>query len=391
MTPPVVGSGRHRWCGALLVVGLGLVLGATLTSSAGPDSDKLRLCLECGTYGLSDAIGNVALFVPLALGLRCSGVSGRMTVALALLLSVCIELAQLFLPGRESALGDIVANTTGAVVVALLWRWWPERRSGPRGVAAAVASLFLVVGIGWALRPSFPHTVYYGQWTAQLGQYESYRGKVLSASIGGLALPSWRLEDSRAVRERLAEGEALEVRGIAGPRTERLAPLFSIADSAGRSVLLVGPDRDDLVLQLGTRAIDLRLNQPDLRWRGAMAAARAGDSLVVVVRRSSGGYCLELNGRERCGLGFSIGRAWALVQFPPHLPPAAQTALDCVFMALLGLPVGLLLRRDAIGTVTAVTAVGGVAVLPSLVGLSPTPAHQVAALALGLGAAVLSP
>lgn len=381
----------RRWSVALLVVGLGLVLGATLTPAAGSDSGTLRWCLLCGTFGVADAIGNVALFVPLALGLRSAGVSGRMTIVLALLLSVSVELAQLFVPGRASGLGDIVANTGGAVLGAILWRWWPGRRSDARGVAAAAATLSLVAGTAWALRPSFPPTVYFGQWTAELGRYASYRGKVLSASIGGMALPSWRLEDSKAVRQRLSDGAALEVRGVAGPPPERLAPWFSIADDRGRSVLLLGPDRDDLVLQIGRRAMELGLNQPDLRWRGAMAAVHPGDSLAVVVRRSSGGYCLELNGRERCGLGFTAGRGWALAQFPAGLPAAAQVALDCAFMALLGLPVGLLLRRNAIGVVTAVTAVAGVSVLPSLVGLLPTPVHQVAALALGLGAAALSP
>jgi hypothetical protein len=387
MTPA---SQRRLWR-LLALAGLAFILRLTLVPTSAPDTGTFHWCLICGEVGLSDAIGNLALFVPLALGLRGSGVSGRTTVAVALLLSTSIEMVQLFVPGRESALGDIVANTAGAGAVVLLGSWWPSRRSGPAGMAAAAATLALVGGIGWALRPSFPPTVYYGQWTAELGQYATYRGKVLSASIGGLALPDGRLEDTRAVRERLSAGEALEVRGVAGPRTRRLAPLFSIADDGGRGILLVGPDGGDLVLLLSTKAIDLHLNRPDLRWRGAMDSIHAGDSLVLAVRRNPDGYCLTLNSRGRCGMGYTAGRAWALVQYPPGLPAAVQTVLDGLFMALLGLPVGLLIRRNAAGVVTAVTAVAGVAVLPSLMGLSPTPALQLAALASGLAAAALIP
>jgi hypothetical protein len=383
-----------RWlCIPFAALTLSLVFGATLVPSPGPDSWTSRWCLLCGEFGLSDVIANVILFVPVAISLSCVGLSSRTTIAIGFLLSCAIEFAQLHLvPGREAAVGDVLWNTVGAALGVTLVRWLPERgRSGPRAFAVAAAAMAVLVVAGLLQRPSFPPTDYYGQWTADLGMYEWYRGQVLSADIAGVPLPSWRLSDSRAVREQLLAGAPLHVRAVAGPRTERLAPLFSIFDAAQREILLIGPDRDDLVLQVSTGATDYRLHQPDLRWRGAMASVAPGDTLAVEVSRTRGGYCLRLNGRERCDVAHTAGRAWGLVEFVPHLAPAAQTLLDCVFMALLGLPVGLLFRRSAPGYAAAWFLLLGALVLPPLVGLAPTPLPQVAALAAGIVAAALAP
>ncbi len=364
----------------------------TLLPTTGPDSGTFNWCLLCGEYGLADAIANVLLFVPVAVALRCTGVSGRWTVALLCLLSIAIELTQLRIPGRESALGDVVANTSGAAVgVALVWWFSARRRSGTLAFAAACAVLGVVVCIGLVMRPSLPPTVYYGQWTADLGMYDWYRGRVLSAEIGGLPLPSWRLDDSRAVRERLLSGVPLEVRAVAGPRTGRMAPVFSIFDDARHEMLVLGADRNDLVLHVRRRATDLKLREPDVRWRGAMAWAAPGDSLALELRASRSGFCLRLNGRERCGVALTAGEAWGLVQDRPDLSADAHRALDCLFMILLGLPLGLLCPRRASGYAAIATMAVGVVLLPLLLGLARTPLIQVAGLALGIVAGGLVP
>ncbi|MGA2382672.1 MAG: VanZ family protein [Gemmatimonadales bacterium] len=383
-------AARKRWlCATLLIASLGVVLGATLVPGSGPDTGTFQWCVLCGDFGLADAIANVVLFVPLGIALGCSAVSARKTVALALLLSTAIEIAQLWIPGRESTLADIIWNTTGAAVGVGFVCWYPARRRFRLGgLVAATAVLAVIAGAGLLLRPAFPPTIYYGQWTAQLGQFEWYRGKVLEAEIGGMQLPSWRLQDSKGVREQLSAGERLRVRAIAGPRTERLAPLFSIFDEQQREILLVGVDRDDLVLQVSTHAGDLRLDQPDLRWRGALVRLAPGDTINLELRGARSGYCLRLNSRERCGLDYTAGQAWGLVQFVPSMGAAGQAALDCLFMFLLGLPVGLTVRRNRYGYAAVAIVVAGVLALPPLLGLAPTPPLQVAALALGVVAAL---
>jgi len=385
-------AGRARGPGlALAAVGIAVVLGLTLTPDSGPDTGTFRWCVLCGDGGAADFIANVALFVPLAAGLVLAGMRGRTIVAAAFVLSALIETLQLWIPGRESTLGDIISNTSGAALVVLAWHFWARRRSLAGGALAAAAMLVALAGAGLALRPSLPASAWYGQWTAALAQFETYGGRVLRVDLDGAPLPDGPLPDARSVRDSLAGGATLRVLAVAGPRTRTLAPLFGIADGVQREILELGADRDDLVLRVRRRAADLGLDAPDLRWRGALAGVQPGDTLALLARRAGGGWCLAVNGRERCGLAFAAGRAWALVHAMSGLPAAAQAALDCAFMALLALPVGALLKRNAAGAAVALLALGGAAVLPVLVGLSPTPAIQLAASYAGLAAGALTP
>lgn len=75
---------------------------------------------------------NVVLFVPLSLlgwfVLRREGVA--FWIAVGAVLSVLIELVQLAIPGRFTTVQDVVANTVGATVGALLalgWSAWGRR------------------------------------------------------------------------------------------------------------------------------------------------------------------------------------------------------------------------------------------------------------------------
>jgi VanZ like family len=80
---------------------------------------------------------NVALFVPVAF--VCATLWRRVPVwawtGLGLVASLCVESVQaLFLAGRQAQVQDLVANTLGALLGALLARfaWWFLHRSGGR-------------------------------------------------------------------------------------------------------------------------------------------------------------------------------------------------------------------------------------------------------------------
>jgi len=382
-----------RWLWSLVaLVSLALIFRFTLLPTSDPDTGTIHWCLLCGELGLSDTVGNIALFAPLAVGLYCAGMRGWKVVGLLFLLSTTIELVQLRIPGRESALGDVVSNTLGAIAgVGLAW-WLPRRRrSAMAGFVAAAAVLGLIIAIGFVFRPSFPRTTYFGQWTPELGQYETYRGKVLGAQIGGMQLHSWSVPDSKAVRDRLLGGEILRVTAVAGPRTRALAPVFSIFDAEQSEIALLGADGGDLVLHVRLRATDWLLRQPDLRWRGALAAVSAGDTMALGFRRASPGFCLSLNGWERCGLAYTAGQAWGLIQFFPRLSAASQAAFSVLFMVVLGMCVGGFVRRDAAGYLAAGVVLGGALVVPMLFGLAPTPLVQLGGLAAGIAGAAFIP
>ncbi len=378
--------------GAFFVLALGVVLGLTLLPGSGHDTGRFQLCLLCGDLGLSDFLANILLFLPL--GLALCGITRRpaLTVGALLLLSVAIEVAQLWIPGRESTLGDIAANTLGGALGAGVASWWPRRRRSPRGAAVAVAAALLAIAAGGvALHPYFPPTRYFGQWTPELGQFGVYRGRVLSAEIGTLALPSWELPDSRAARARLRAGDRVLVRAVAGPPTERLAPLFAIADDRAREILLLGVDGDDLVFEVSTSAPDLRLDQPRVAWSHALSGIAAGDSLVVRAWRQGAGVCLQVNDRARCGVPFATDELWRLLGSPPRRLAWAAPAAGWAIVALLGFAVGLLAPRRASGWLIVAALLCGVALVPISVGLAPLSALDAVVLLAGIVAGLALP
>ena len=162
----------------IVAASLGVVAAATLQSSPDTDTTGWSTCLFCGELGIADAIRNVLLFTPLGMGLALMGLRPWITVLSAALLSISIELTQLFIQGRDANVGDILSNTLGCAIGMLLVitsRSWlyPSRRLASRlSLVAGVAVAGLVFLTGFLLQASFPNTTYYGHWTPNLGHLE---------------------------------------------------------------------------------------------------------------------------------------------------------------------------------------------------------------------------
>ena len=115
---------------------------ATLTPAPG-DPVGSRVCLICGANGGVDAILNVLLFVPFGAGLALAGVRFRWAILVVILLSACVETAQLFIPGRDTSLGDLATNTIGGALAYTLvrsagvWLRPPPRFAAALGIHGA--------------------------------------------------------------------------------------------------------------------------------------------------------------------------------------------------------------------------------------------------------------
>jgi VanZ like family len=369
------------------------VLGATLSPSGGAPQ-HISLCLLCGERGAADALRNLLLFAPLGVAIALCGWRGVGAVLAPMLLSLAVETAQIWIPGRDPSLGDVVFNTVGAAAgfaairVSVLWLR-PAARSGRLLMLSALLGLVGVCGAaGFLLRPDLPASTYWGQWTPQLGHLEWYRGRIHSVTLGPLELPDGQLARSDMTRALLLARAPLVVHAVAGPPVPALGSLFSIADNWPREIMLLGPYRDDLIFRLRTRASAARLEQPDLRVTGMLSGIAPGDSLNVTVRANGNGYCVAVNGRESCGLGFTLGRGWGMLAFPEALSSRQRTLLDCVWTACLLLPLGFWLTGRTTGLLAMAAAAATLGLVPIAAGLMPTPPGEwmgaAAGLALGL-------
>ncbi len=176
MNPKVATVSRHSWDKyrwslrililAVLAISLLTLYPFQINLHSHPGINPFRLVGWAKAAGVRDAILNVLLFLPYGFGLagllRRRGFSRITTAAMALaagaLLSYSVELAQFFIPGRDSGWEDIFTNSTGSLAgclffyicgLPLLWVLQSseaaiERFSTGRNVAIVLACYFAV-------------------------------------------------------------------------------------------------------------------------------------------------------------------------------------------------------------------------------------------------------
>ena len=321
----------------------GLILLSTMLPGSeitAPPVDPLSIfCLLCGERGGADGILNFLLFVPLGIALMAATGRAIRVVVFAVMLSIVIEVLQGMIPGRYPTLGDVVYNTVGgatgiglAAVTRQLLR--PSGRlAGVLTVGAGTAAAVLLFMAGVLLAPSFPATIYYGQWTADLGYMEAYEGQVFEASLGSMFLGSERTSNPELAVELLRSGAPLEAQAVAGPAPPALAPIVSIFDESAVEVLVLGADATDLVLRVRYRANELRLDRPDLWIRHAFAATRPGDMIRLRAENRGEGYSLSLDEHEYAPLRHTPGEGWALLLHPERTAPWLDSTLSLAWVA----------------------------------------------------------
>ncbi len=109
---------------------------------------------------LSDWLDNVLMFIPFGFALACAararGIQTRWLIPLIGLLagavcSTCIELLQLWLPGRDSAIADVLANSAGSLLGAGLFAAFGNRLLEWAGASLKELRRRLNFGIAGAL------------------------------------------------------------------------------------------------------------------------------------------------------------------------------------------------------------------------------------------------
>lgn len=251
-------------------------------------------CLSCGEAGSADLFQNLLLFLPLGLAWRRAGAAAGPTLLVSLALTLTIELTQAFiLPGRDAALGDLLANTLGGGAGWALWpvltgigRPTPQLASRLAGVALGAFAMQALLS-GWLLVPDLRRP---GPWAVvatppRLSDGVTARGKVIDLRIDNIPaadrVPGARGPIEATLRVVWRDGQGIERLPLA--RLER-----------GEREVLLGFDLADGTLGAGVRqgATTARLRGPQVAL--PLPDLTEGDTLTAVLRQGGGVISLAL-------------------------------------------------------------------------------------------------
>jgi hypothetical protein len=329
------------WTGVILLVTLARVEPNPGQSPIG------SVCLICGDRGLADAILNIGLFVPLGLGLGAL-FGWRAAVVSALLLSAGVEAVQIVTPGRFPTAGDVLFNTLGGAVGAGLirsigllpgWVRAPTRRG--KLVCRLTSSALPLVPVV-LLAPHAPGSGWWMQWTPDLGYMEAYQGRVLDARVDSIPLPAGPIGGDARIRDALLSANDLEVTFVTGSPPIRVAPVVSVYSADRLQVLMIAVEGHDLLYYRRTLGNALALDQPGMRWPGAISAP-LGDTVRVRVRRERGRVCMTVDTAEDCGRSLGARDGWRLLLAgsTARLDPVLLSMFGLAWLAMAGIPLGL--------------------------------------------------
>ncbi|MGD2047759.1 MAG: VanZ family protein [Gemmatimonadota bacterium] len=335
---------RRASAGAWIVA----LLALTMVPSPGLGPyDRLVLCVLCGSEGSADAILNVVLFVPLGLLVAGTKRAPWRAAALGLLISLAVESTQLFVPGRQPALGDLIWNTLGAALGVLLHGAVVGRLRRTSGSAVPALGASLVTGVsviaaGWLLGARPSTELYWSLWTPRLGGMPQYGGALANAMLDGNPLPPGAFpSDRNPVRAWLGDWtfEATLQKGAPPPR---LAPVISLIDTDRDETAFLGLVGEDLVWRERLRAGTFSFHQPAFRVPGALSAVQVGDTTRVQIRRVGVDRCITVDGHTSCRRGFTPGRTWSLLIGAGTTNDLKRRGLDLIWLLALGVPTGFL-------------------------------------------------
>ncbi|MDQ2931267.1 MAG: VanZ family protein [Gemmatimonadota bacterium] len=351
----------------------------------------------CGDQSVLDAVLNVILFIPLGVGLRLAGLSRRRAYAIGLVTTITVELLQLYIPGRDTSLGDVVTNSSGAllgIVCADVWRalLLSSHRAASRLAAGWTLLWVLVLTASAELAQiSLPRLTTWGVWSPELLHHDYFPAKVISATAGGLPTPSGIDGASADVRRRLSsDSVVVQATVVGGAMTTQVSSIANLYDYAQQEVFLLGQRKGNLIFSLRMRAADMKLATPTIRLDSVFPRHRDAKLDTMVVAGGLIHHVLWVsvvhNGvrRERT-LPVDAGLGWSyLLPFDYEYGSEAPW-LSALWLAGLAAPAmyWATRARRTILLAVAMALAAALLLVPRFTGVHPTPWWEWVALAAG--------
>ena len=351
----------------LLILALGAISWLTLKPIP-EQGEATRLtpwtCLFCGAQGTADVLLNIALFVPLGAALAWMG-SGRLnSLALGASLSLAIELAQATLvPGRDPALGDVVANAFGTLAGASLALAWPgvwrpsSSRARRLASAAGVSWLLMTAATGWLVLPAPIPDRPIVLVAPDHPLLQAFAGRVVGVTVNGDGLDAGPLPAAAASRLE-PERVQLGAKVVTGALTERVAPLVELTspDSTVWARLAQLGQKGTFAVRL--RSTSVRLMTPEVRVHRAipMVGSVPADFRGSLDKATLIAEVTVDDSTHRHERALTPGLGWALL-LPFNYPLDHMGAWpSAVWLALTLLPFGLWLGRSRLPLPRAIAA-----------------------------------
>lgn len=347
MFPP-----RRRFLRALPVaVAIGLI--ALLTLEPRPRQAPLSAstpwyCLVCGGLGTVDVLLNLALFVPLGFTLRRQGFGRVRSLTIGLLVSAAVEALQAtVVTGRDPSLSDLVTNSVGTLLGALLAEALPGlARPAPRqgaGLAGAAASAWLLLlgFTAWAVQPAAAPAAATLRKAPAMPGLDRFAGKVRSVSLNGVEAAGTL--DTAMLASALAS-RTLTVTASATVEswTEVLAPIVDVVDPRWVATVQLGQVGQKILFTVRSRSERLRLRAPTVKVYRALplpdgrevevGGALRGASLTAF--STAGGATHRAETRLTPGLGWMLILPLGFYPFDyrPEITSAVWTALPLLLV-----------------------------------------------------------
>jgi aryl carrier-like protein len=275
-------------------------------------------------------------------------------VLLGALLSLGIEAAQLYIPGRAPTVRDIAANALGAglgwLIAVRLASWVDRWRATRIALAFGVLTPAAAVALNsWLLMPYVAPVPLWGQWAPDLGRLERWTGRVHAVLLGAQPIAIGRLSPDpdtvRAIRAALERRANVRVSLTFGAVPAGRAPIVGIADARSEHLLLVSQDGADLVIQRFVRGSQLRLETPVDRIHGLFNGRAPGDSTTLELTWADGRSCATIDERAVCAEPSHGQRLWVYLLWNASEHRWLEVLLDVLTSALLWLPLAWIIPQ----------------------------------------------
>ncbi|MCA9723383.1 MAG: VanZ family protein [Gemmatimonadetes bacterium] len=291
-------------------------------------------CIVCGAHGGADVFQNLLLLLPLGFCLGRGGWPRGRSLLVVFLLPIGIEALQgLAIPGRDAALGDVLANAVGGVLGLAIGARLRHRPIATARLAPAAVGLFALqlAGSSWLLEPELAGP---RPWVEHPIPRDP--GRPIYAGAVARAAPPRADQVSWTVTWAPADEPAM-------------TPIARLEDAKGSVLTALDRRGDHLGIEVRIRAAALRLRNP--AWLVPVPPARPGDTLTVSLRREAGRIHLGVRtAQDSTARSVAVGsqHGWALIN--PFSPSQRSDASWARWTVAWLLGWGMLLGWAAAGT-----------------------------------------